>query len=35
VLVAMGVLLMTNNLLALTNFLSRVLPSQLLDPFGL
>jgi len=35
ILVAMGVLLMTNSLLTLTNLLSRVLPSQLLDPFGL
>src|SRR5499427_3714408 len=35
ILVAMGVLLMTNNLLALTNLLSRLLPSQFLDPFGL
>ena len=35
ILVAMGVLLMTNNLLTLTNLISRILPSQLLDPFGL
>lgn len=35
ILVAMGALLMTNSLLTLTNLLSRVLPSQLLDPFGL
>ncbi len=35
ILVAMGVLLMTNNLLALTNLLSRLLPGQLQDPFGL
>jgi len=35
VLIAMGVLLMTNSLLTLTNLLSRLLPSQFLDPFGL
>ena len=35
ILIAMGVLLMTNNLLTLTSLLSRLLPSQLRDPFGL
>jgi cytochrome c-type biogenesis protein len=35
ILVVMGALLMTNNLLALTSLLNRLLPSQLLDPFGL
>jgi cytochrome c biogenesis protein CcdA len=35
VLVAMGVLLLTNNLVTLTSFFNRVLPSQLVYPFGL
>jgi len=35
ILIAMGGLLMTNNLLTLTSLLSRLLPSQLRDPFGL
>ena len=35
ILVAMGALLMTNNLLTLTSLLGRLLPSQLRDPFGL
>ena len=35
VLVAMGVLLLTNNLLAITQLLGRTLPGSLADPFGL
>ena len=35
ILVAMGVLLTTNSLLTFTNLVGRLLPSQLLDPFGL
>jgi len=35
ILIAMGALLMTNNLLTPTSLLSRLLPSQLRDPFGL
>jgi cytochrome c-type biogenesis protein len=35
VLVAMGLVLLTNNLVALTQLFSRALPSQLTDPFGL
>src|SRR5262249_62057994 len=35
ILIAMGALLMTNNLLTLTSLLSRLLPTQLPDPFGL
>ncbi len=35
VLVAMGLVLLTNNLVAVTQLLSRALPSQLTDPFGL
>lgn len=35
VLVAMGLVLMTNNLVALTQLLSRGLPSRVTDPFGL
>lgn len=35
VLVAMGLVLLTNNLVAVTQLLGRALPSQLTDPFGL
>jgi cytochrome c-type biogenesis protein len=35
VLVAMGLVLLTNNLVAVTQLLSRALPSQFTDPFGL
>lgn len=35
ILIAMGALLMTNNLLTLTSMLGRLLPGQLRDPFGL
>jgi cytochrome c-type biogenesis protein len=35
VLVAMGLVLLTNNLVAVTQLLSHALPSQLTDPFGL
>ena len=35
ILIAMGALLMTNNLFTPTSLLSRLLPSQLRDPFGL
>jgi cytochrome c-type biogenesis protein len=35
VLVVMGILLLTNNLVTLTSFLNRILPGQVVYPFGL